>query len=82
MRLCWFWTMVVSSRRYRIACTGFSSRLELIIPKARGRKRRRREKKEAGVTDGGQRGCKISVSADEKVRCPSTLLSLVLLGCG
>lgn len=31
IRLCWFWTIVVSSFRYRIACIGFSSRLELII---------------------------------------------------
>lgn len=40
------------------------------------------EEGEAGLADGGQRRCTISVSAGEKVRCPSDLLSSILLGCG
>lgn len=44
--------------------------------------RREEKEKEKKISGGGQRRCTICVSADEKVRCPPAVLSLILLGCG
>lgn len=59
--------MVVSSRRYRIACTGFSSRLELIIryPQQEEGRERERGGKKPGRAEEMQNS--LFVSADEKV---------------
>lgn len=48
----------------------------------RDRRREEKPKKTAGLTDGGLRRCKISVNADEKIRCPCAILPLILLGSG
>lgn len=63
--------MVVSSRRYRIACTGFSSRLELIIGYPKQEEGSERERGEGRTWTRGWRTEEMQnslfVSADEKV---------------